>query len=359
MTSDDEAPLSPRVLRVASDWSWRLLVIGAVVALLVWAAAYMSLVVVPVIIALMATALLEPVRRLLMRAGLSHGWASTLTFLLGVAFIASVLTLAITQVVSNFDKLSDQTTDGLAELARLLRMRPGTFTGGFDKWIDRLRADPENAISGTFTILSTTGGLLAGALLTIVATLFLMRDRHRMGEWVLAWLPDDSRHRGHHAISASWNVLVRYMQVTLTSAVVDSLLIGGAAAIAGLPVSFALGVIVFLSAFIPTVGAIVSGALVVLVALVAKNVTTAIVLAIVVVVVQQLDANVMYPLLASKRLSIHPLAALLLVAAGGIIGGIVGAFIAVPTATVLGAIVTSTRQTSLTVGLAHPDDPTR
>jgi predicted PurR-regulated permease PerM len=132
-------------------------------------------------------------------------------------------------------------------------------------------------------------------------------------------------------------VLVSYVHVTLTEAVVTSVVIGTAAAIAGQPIAFALGALVFLLGVIPIVGAILSGTVVVLVALVTKGTTQAIVLAIVVLVVQQLDANVLYPYLTHRRISMHPLVALLLVAAGGVVGGLFGAFFAVPLAAMAGA----------------------
>jgi predicted PurR-regulated permease PerM len=151
------------------------------------------------------------------------------------------------------------------------------------------------------------------------------------------------------------------VKVTLTSAVVDSTVIGLACIIAGLPVAFALGALVFLFAFIPTVGAVFSGGVVVLVALVSEGTTTALILAAVVLVVQQLDANVMYPMLASRHLSLHPLASLLLVAAGGVVGGLFGAFIAVPAAAVLLAaareLLSDGEEVPLLVEIVAPVDP--
>ena len=137
----------------------------------------------------------------------------------------------------------------------------------------------------------------------------------------------------------AWHVVVSYTKVTLTSACVDATVIGAASAIVGLPVAVSLGVIVFLFAFIPTVGAILSGTIVVLVGLVVKGPAVALALAIVVLVVQQLDANLMYPMLTSRYLSLHPLTSLLLVGAGAVVGGIVGALFAVPVAAVCIAIV--------------------
>jgi putative heme transporter len=151
-------------------------------------------------------------------------------------------------------------------------------------------------------------------------------------------------------------VLVSYTKVTLTSAVVDSTILGIAAAIAGLPVAFALAAVVFLFAFIPTVGAVISGALIVLVALVSQGPTTALVLLVVVLVVQQVDANVMYPMLASRHLALHPLASLLIVAAGGVLAGLFGAFIAVPLAAVVMAVGGDLRRTS--EGSNPPDGAT-
>ena len=197
------------------------------------------------------------------------------------------------------------------------------------------------------SVLSTTSSLLAAGVLTLLTTLFFMKDRSLMWMWFTRLFPERSRQRVDSAGRAGWEVLISYTRVTLTSAVVDSTVIGIASAIAGLPVAFALAVVVFLFAFIPTVGAIFSGLVVVLVALVSQGPTTALVMAIIVLIVQQLDANVMYPILASRHLALHPLASLLLVAGGGVVAGLFGAFIAVPLAAVLLAVGGDVRRSSI------------
>ena len=338
-----EPPLVPRPLRVASEWAWRLLVIGVVVAAVIAGASYLSLVVVPVIVALVATALLEPVRQALLGRRMSERWASILAFGVGMIVMTGLVAVSVNQVIDSYPSLSDQASDGVSRISDWLGVKQDSLTDQLETGLRHLQDNPVRAASGTLSLLSTTGGLLAGGLLAFVCTLFFVTDRHRMWSSVMAALPTEARGPTQRAAAAAWRTLTSYVKVTLTSAVFDSVLIGGAAAIAGLPVAFSLGVIVFLSAFIPTVGAIASGALVVLVALVTKNVATAIVLAVVVLVVQQLDANVMYPFMASRQLSIHPLASLLLVAAGGISGGIVGAFVAVPTAAMLVAVARKLR----------------
>jgi len=338
-----EPPLVPRTLRIASEWSWRLLAVGVVIAAILAGASYLSLVVAPVIVALVATALLEPVRQFMLRRRMTERWASITAFGIGMIVLAALVAVSVNQIIDNYPTLSDQASDGLDRVSNWLGVKQDSLTDLIEPGLRHLQDNPARAASGTLALLSTTGGLLAGGLLAFICTLFFVVDRRRMWGGVIATLPSGARAPAQRAATAAWQTLTSYVKVTLTSAVFDSVLIGGAAAIAGLPVAFSLGLIVFLAAFIPTVGAIASGALVVLVALVTKNVATAIALAIVVLVVQQLDANVMYPFMASRQLSLHPLASLLLVAAGGIAGGIVGAFVAVPTAAMVGAIVRELR----------------
>ena len=340
-TTRGSTPL-PTWLTVGSEVSWRLIVIGAAVALLASAAAYVSFVVVPVIVATFVCAILDPIRARLHRHGLSASRSSLVALLVGLLLISGVILLVVEQTVSNFDELSTQFQGGLDRLTNSLagapfHIRADRLQRSIEGAYDRFKENPGKALSGAFSVLSTTGGLVAGGLLALITVIFLMTDRERIFRGVVSAAPVALRGRVERSGHAAWDVLVAYVQVTLTSAVVDSLAIGGAAAIAGLPIAVALGAIVFLMAFIPTLGAVVSGALVVMVAFVTKGTTTAIVLAIVVLAVQQLDANVMYPMLTRRRLQMHPLLSLLLVAIGGVVGGIFGAFIAVPLAAMAAA----------------------
>jgi len=347
----------PVVLRESAEWSWRLLVVAAAVGGLIYAGAQLSFIVVPIIVAAMASALLELIRRPLLLLGVKGAWASMGAFVLGVLFITSAMVLAVSEFYGNFDQLSEQSVSGVEQVTDWLegpplRIQVGDIEAGLSRGLDEIQDDPAAALSGTFSVLSTGGGLLAGGLLTLITTLFFMKDRGRMWSAFLSITPVVARGQVDRSGRAAWNVLVGYVQVTLTSAVVDSIIIGVAAGIVGVPVAFALGVLVFLFAFIPTIGAILSGGVVVLVTLVTQGVTQAIIMALIVLAVQQLDANVMYPLLTSRRLSIHPLASLLLVAAGAVVGGLFGAFIAVPVAAMLIAVINVVR-----AGDVEPEGP--
>ena len=333
----------PRLLVVVSEWSWRLIVIVVAVAAVVYAGAALSFIGGPVIVATVICALLEPVRRLLMRVGASPGSAWLVAFLFGVVLVTSISLLAISEFSANYDELSEQAQGGVTEFTDWLEhgplhMEAGGINDAIDKALSSVKDDPTSAITGTVSVLSTTGALLAAGILTFLTTLFFMKDRAIMWAWFTRLFPGRVQPRVDSAGRAAWEVLISYTKVTLTSAVVDSTVIGIASAIAGLPVAFALAVVVFLFAFIPTVGAIFSGLVVVLVALVSQGPTTALVMAGIVLVVQQVDANVMYPILASRHLALHPLASLLLVAGGGVLAGLFGAFIAVPLAAVLLAV---------------------
>ncbi|MFN8051742.1 MAG: AI-2E family transporter [Acidimicrobiales bacterium] len=341
----------PASLVVASEWAWRLIVIVVAVGGVVYAGAALSFILGPVVIALVICALLEPVRRLLLRVGAGTASAWMVAFLFGVVLVSSIATLAVSEFSSNFDTLSTQAQGGVTEFTDWLHdgplhMEAGGLNDAIDKALASVKKDPTQAITGTVSVLSTTGAVLAAGVLTLLTTLFFMKDRSIMWAWFTRMFPASVRPRVDSAGHAAWEVLISYTKVTLTSAVVDSTVIGIASAIAGLPVAFALAVVVFLFAFIPTVGAIFSGLVVVLVALVSQGPTTALVLAGIVLVVQQLDANVMYPILANRRLSLHPLASLLLVAGGGVLAGLFGAFVAVPLAAVVLAVIGDVRRTA-------------
>jgi predicted PurR-regulated permease PerM len=338
----------PEWLDTAAAWSWRLLLVAIPIAALLWLANLLAVVVIPVVISLFLAALLEPVRRTAARY-ISTAWASVAASMVGLLLFGTVVGLAVAEISSNFNELVDQTQDGISRITNWLDKGPlnidadrlnNAVSGGLEDF----RTKPGRVMSGAASVLATGGGLLAGMLLIFVTTVFFMFDRSRMVDGTLAAFPDTSLQTMRRMFQASWQALVSYAQVTLLEATFDSVLIGGAAAMAGVPVAFALGSIVFLSVFVPTVGAIVSGALVTLVAYVTQGPWVGLFVGATVIVVQQVDANILYPLLTSRRLSIHPLASILLVIIGGIVGGIFGAFVAVPVA---GMIVAAIRELRL------------
>lgn len=324
----------PPWLDTAAAWSWRLIVVAIPVAGFLWLANYLAIVIIPLVVSLFAAAILEPVRRTFAKRMPEH-WASACAFLLGLILASLIVGLAVAEIGQNFDELVDQTETGLTTITEKLansplKIKPNRVDQEISSALGEFRDRPGQILSGALSIVSTTGGLLAGLLLALISTIFLMFDRRRLASGLVAPFGPNARIHALASMGAAWRALVSYVQVTLLEALFDSILIAGAAAAVGVPVAFALGAVVFMSVFVPTVGAIVSGALVTLVTYVTQGSFAALTVGLVVIVVQQIDANILYPLLTSRRLSIHPLASILLVAVGGLLGGIFGAFVAVP-----------------------------
>jgi len=193
-------------------------------------------------------------------------------------------------------------------------------------------------VSGALAALN----VLAAVLLTLVLTFFFVKDGRQLWGWIAGL-------SGRHQRSAEalgeriWRVLTGYVQGIALVALIDALLIGGALLVLGVPLAMPLTVLTFLAAFFPVVGAVTIGLAAVLVALVAKGGLAAAILALWIVVVQQLDGNVMQPVLVGRKLELHPVVVLLALTAGGVVAGLVGAFLAVPLAAVAGAVISFAR----------------
>jgi predicted PurR-regulated permease PerM len=168
---------------------------------------------------------------------------------------------------------------------------------------------------------------------------FLVKDGRRMWAWLLDLAPDRRRDALEEMGARTWAVLTAYTRGVVFVATVDAVLIGAVLLIVGVPLALPLIVLTWLAAFFPIIGAVVAGAAAVLVALVASGPTAALIVLVAIIVVQQVEGNVLYPVVVGPRLRLHPIVVLVAVAAGGTLAGIPGAFLAVPIATVLGALI--------------------
>ena len=206
-----------------------------------------------------------------------------------------------------------------------------------------------------------TGALMltqwaAAALLTLVLTFFFVKDGARLWDWVVCFFHDDKRPYVAEVGERAWSVLSAYVRGVFVVALVDATLIGLVLVVLGVPLAVPLIVLTFLAAFFPIIGSVLAGVAAVLVALVANGFATAVVVTAAIVAVQQLEGNVLYPVLVGRRLSLHPVAILLALTAGGILGGVAGAFLAVPVAAVGAAILEFGREhQARTTSVALPD----
>ena len=195
--------------------------------------------------------------------------------------------------------------------------------------------------SRALRVASTATHLAEGFFITMFSTFFFLSSGQRIWAWLLRIFPQAAREPLDEAARSGWVTLSHYVRATLVVALVDGLGIGVGAALLGVPLALPLGVVVFLGAFIPVVGAVITGLLAVLVALVANGPFVALAVLGVVILVNQLEAHVMQPFLLGRAVSVHPLAVILAIATGAALAGIVGALFAVPVAAVANTMISS------------------
>jgi putative heme transporter len=332
----------PRALDTAAAIAWRVLVLALAVVAVGYAAGKLLLVVVPVVVAVLLATLLVPVAHRLRDRGMHERVASLLVVVAGIALIGVLLTLIVPPFVSQLGEVGSSVEKGSREAGKLLHPL-GISQEQVDKAIDdgvkSLKGSGGDrltggAVSGALAALN----VLAAVLLTLVLTFFFVKDGRILWSWI-AGLFGRRRDTAEALGERIWRVLTSYVHGVAIVALIDSVLIGLTLVVVGVPLAMPLSVLTFLAAFFPVVGAVTVGLAAVLVALVAKGATAAAVVAVAIAVVQQLDGNVLQPVLVGRKLELHPVVVLLALTAGGVIAGLVGAFLAVPLAAVAGATI--------------------
>jgi predicted PurR-regulated permease PerM len=331
----------PRGLRIATAWSWRLLVLAAAAALVLWLVGRLKDVLIPVSIALLLSALLSPsVGWLRRRARMPRSLAVAVVLIGGIASVVGVLTLVVTQFVNSFPALAENATAGIRTIQDSLRTGPlhvtnDQFTGLADAAQNWLNSHRDVVTSSALTTATTALDVVVTAILVLFITFFFLHDGRRIWQFLVGLLPSTARLPMGIAGEASWSSLVSYVRATVLVAFIDAVGIGLALSLLRVQLAFPLAALVFLGAFVPIVGAAVSGAVAVLVALVTKSWVTALLVLAAVILVQQLEGHVLLPTIMGRAVAIHPLAIILAITTGVILAGIMGALIAVPLLAVL------------------------
>ena len=332
-TGDDRS-VAPLV-RQAAAWSWRLLVLLVTAVAVLQLMRRLGLVVVPVALALMATALLVPAVDWLDRRGAPRAGAVALVLLTGLAVVGGLLTFVVSQFVTGLPGLIDQVTESIDRTRIWLINGPlglsrDQINQAGDSAIGALRGHQEQLTSGALSTAGTLTEIVTGALLALFTLIFFLHGGRNIWQFVTLVLPCTVRERVRDAGRSGFHSLIGYVRATFLVALVDAVGIGTGLAIMGVPLALPLASLVFLGAFIPLVGAVVSGFLAVVVALLAKGIVYALLVLGLIIAVQQLEAHVLQPFVMGRAVSIHPLAVVLGIAAGSVIAGIVGALLAVP-----------------------------
>ena len=330
----------PAGVKAASEWSWRLLLIAAALFGLALLVRSVSQVIVPIAIALLLTALLRPIA-LRLRSVMPAGAAAGLTVVATIVDITALLTLVGSQFTSGFSDLTTKLADGLSQIRDWVRTTFNITDAQFNDYFDTIRDQVSS--SGNLGDTATAFGLtathfVAGVFIALFALFFFLYDGPRLWAWVVRLFPRTARDRVDSSAVIAWDQLSAFVRATMIVAFVDAVGIGVGAAILKVPFAFAIGILVFLLAFIPIVGALLSGFVAVVLALVAHGPGVALIMLAVVIGVQQLESHVLQPFLLGKAVSVHPLAVILAIAIGSITAGIVGALVAVPFAAVINAV---------------------
>ncbi len=334
----------PYGVDLAAAWSWRLLVIIGATGLVLWMLSQVTLVLIPVFAALFVAALAAPVVQLMANV-VPRGPATLLVVLALIGAVVLMLVFATQQVVEGSNDLADQVVAGLDKIRTWLQDGPLHAT---DKQIDdSIKSMQDVVVSSNQELVgrvqevgTAISHIVAAFFIALFSTYFFLADGERIWLWVVRLFPRAARQRADASGRVAWLSLTQFVRATVLVAATDALGIMGVAFFLDVPFVMAIGVLVFLGAFVPLVGSTVSGSVAVLVALVDQGPVVALVMAGGVIAVQQLEAHVLQPFLLGRMVAVHPLGVILAVACGILVAGILGALLAVPLVAAVNSVVT-------------------
>lgn len=309
------------------------LVIAATVWVLGQVLSRLAFVVVPVAIAILLAALFVPGVHFLRDRGAPKWLAATAVLLLGIAALGALVTLVVTSVVNSLPELGQRLNESIQGLQNWLTrvgLEPRQLNDMINQGKEWVSSNRAGLVSGVWGVLSTAGTILAGLLLVLFLLIFFVFDGDRLWRGLLRPLSRSNRVRMVEAGQRAFRDLTAYVRTTLVVALIDAIGIGLGLWLTGVPLVLPLAGLVFLGAFVPVIGAFVTGIVAVLIALVTKGFVVALIVAGVVIAVQQLEGNVFEPLLMSHAVRLHPVAVILGVAIGAELAGVIGALLAVP-----------------------------
>ncbi|MFF2074478.1 AI-2E family transporter [Kitasatospora sp. NPDC058162] len=339
----------PWGLRVAAESTWRLLLLGAALYVVFYVVDMLRLVAFSVLASLLITALLEPSVSWLRRRGVPRSLAAGGVFLSGLAGIGLVGWFVVWQVSTNLPDVTAQVKTGVNQLRDWmitgpLHLTQQQITDFANQITKAITTNTDQLTSASITGAQIAVEILTALLMTFFTTFFFLYDGSRIWNWALRGLPRQSRFAMAGAGPKAWTTLTAYVRGTVCVAFIDALCIGIGVDLLGVPLAMPLAVIIFLGAFVPLVGALVTGTVAVLIALVTQGPWTALMVLVVLIAVMQVESHILQPLILGRAVRVHPLGVVLGVAAGGIIGGIGGAVVAVPLIAVTNTVVAHLRR---------------
>jgi predicted PurR-regulated permease PerM len=336
-----------------------LILIGLAIVLGLWVLAQLRVVVVPVLVALLLATFLVPPVDLLRRHRWPSAIATFIVMLASVVVLAGVIALIAPLFVDQFDQLETTVDEGVEEVVRWLVQGPldlerREIDEAVEEGLDSLRAHAGDIGQGVLSGASLLAEVVAGLLLLVVLVFFFVHDGRRMWAWTVSLAPARQRELIDGAGREVWKSTAGYMRGVALIAVVDAVLIGIALAIIGVPLVVPLMVVVFLGAFIPLIGAMLAGAIAALVALISEGPLAALFVVAAITAIQQIEGDLLYPNIVGRVIRLHPVVILLVLAAGTVVAGLLGALLSVPVAAAIWTAVDYVRRERAAATASRP-----
>ncbi len=327
-----------------SRWSLRWLLIALGATLLGLAVREFWSILLPVILALIVTTVLQPPAWYLERKlGIPTAVSAVVVLVGSFAAVALVVVLLAPTVGNQSGDIANDASTGLTQIQDWVNNSDLISDKQIDSVVsaaqDRLTSSASSIASGVLVGVGAVTSAIVTLLITLILTFFFLKDGRRFAPWMRGLT--GARAGGHlvEVSSRAWLTLGGFIRTQALVSLVDAVLIGAALLIVQVPLAIPLAILTFFGGFIPIVGAIAVGAIAVLVALVSNGVSGALIILAVIVGVQQLEGNVLSPMLQSKSSDLHAGVVLLAIALGSTLFGIIGAFLAVPVVATLAVIL--------------------
>ncbi|MGY1604993.1 AI-2E family transporter [Geodermatophilus sp. SYSU D00815] len=329
-----------RVMAIAAA---ELLLIVAGVVVIGYVLGRLWVILLPVVLGLLFTTVLWPSTRFLRRHGWPPALAATVSLLGFLAIFGAVIAVIVPQVADQSGELADQTVAALDDVQEWLQGPPfnigeDQIGNAIDTAIARLQENATDIAGYALTTVTTIGNSLINLVLALVLSFFFLKDGPKWTPWLAA---QTGRRAAPHVAALSqkaWTTLSEFIKQQALVGFVDAFFIGIGLLVLGVPLVIPLAVITFLGAFIPIIGAFVAGAFAVLIALVTEGPTDALIVLIIVLVVQQIEGNVLQPIIQGRGFNLHAAVVILAVTAGSSLAGIIGAFLSVPVAALIAVV---------------------
>ncbi|MGB3372617.1 MAG: AI-2E family transporter [Rhodococcus sp. (in: high G+C Gram-positive bacteria)] len=334
------------LVRVGAEWTWRLLVIFAGIITFCYVVARLDIVIIPLGLALLASAMLVPIVDWMQRRGVPRAAGVVIAIVASIGVVAGIMTFVVEQFIEGLPQLGDQFTTSIKSIQQWMADGPlhisqDQIDQASENLVKVIQDNQAAVTSGALTTATVIGEIFTGAALTLFILIFFLYGGDQIWEFVTRLAPTAARRRIRLAGSQGFGSLVGYVRATVAVAAADAIGIGAGLAILGVPLALPLASLVFIGAFIPIIGAFLTGFVAVFIALVTKGLLTALIALGIVVAVMQLEGHVLQPLLLGRAVRLHPLAVVLAITVGILLAGIVGGLLAVPIVAVLNTAIRS------------------